>query len=42
MNEFNRANLEENTRFRPSEIIGTENYFHEEINQKKIMKLEIK
>ena len=35
MNEFNRANLEENTRFRPSEIIGTENYFHEEINQKK-------
>ena len=35
MNEFNRANLEENTRFRLSEIIGTENYFHEEINQKK-------
>ena len=35
MNKFNRANLEENTRFRLSEIIGTENYFHEEINQKK-------
>ena len=35
MNEFNRANLEENTRFRLGEIIGTENYFHEEINQKK-------
>ena len=35
MNEFNRANLEENTRFRLSEITGTENYFHEEINQKK-------
>ena len=35
MNEFNRADLEENTRFRLSEIIGTENYFHEEINQKK-------
>ena len=34
MNEFNRANLEENTRFRLSEITGTENYFHEEINQK--------
>ena len=27
--------MEENTRFRLSEIIGTENYFHEEINQKK-------
>ena len=35
MNEFNRANLEENTRFGLSEITGTENYFHEEINQKK-------
>ena len=35
MNEFNRANLEENTRFRLSEITATENYFHEEINQKK-------
>ena len=35
MNEFNKANLAEKTRFRLSEIIGTENYFYEEINQRK-------
>ena len=35
MNEFNKANLAEKTRFRLSEIIGTENYFYEEINQEK-------
>ena len=35
MNEFNKINLSEQTKFRLSEIIGTENYFHQEINQRK-------
>ena len=35
MNETNKINLSEQTEFRLSEIIGTENYFHQEINQRK-------
>ena len=35
MNEFNKINLSEQTKFRLSEIIGIENYFHQEINQRK-------
>ena len=35
MNEINKINLPEQTKFRLSEIIGSENYFHQEINQKK-------
>ena len=41
MNESNsikgigKTNLSEQTKFRLSEIIGIENYFHEEINQRK-------
>ena len=32
---INRTNLSEQTKFRLSEIIGIENYFHQEINQRK-------
>ena len=35
MNEINQINLSEQTKFRLSEIIGIENYFHQEINQRK-------
>ena len=35
MNEINKNNLPEQTKFRLSEIIGIENYFHQEINQRK-------
>ena len=35
MNEINKINLSEQTKFRLSEIIGTENYFIDEINQRK-------
>ena len=35
MNEINKTNLSEKTKFRLSEIIGIENYFHQEINQRK-------
>ena len=35
MNEINETNLSEQTKFRLSEIIKIENYFHQEINQKK-------
>ena len=35
MNEFNKINLSEQTKFRLSEIIRIENYFHQEINQRK-------
>ena len=35
MNEINKTNLSEQTKFRLSEIIGIENYFHQEINQRK-------
>ena len=43
MNENNsikaidKTNLTEQTKFRLSEIIGIENYFYQEINQKKII-----
>ena len=36
MNEINKANLSEQTKFRLSEIIGIGNYFHQEINQRKL------
>ena len=35
MNEINKINLSEQTKVRLSEIIGTENCFHQEINQRK-------
>ena len=35
MNETNKINLSEQTKFRLSGIIGVENYFHREINQRK-------
>ena len=35
MNENNKINLSEQTKFRLSKIIGIENYFHQEINQRK-------
>ena len=35
MNEINKINLSEKTKFRLSEIIGIENFFHQEINQRK-------
>ena len=35
MNEINKTNLSEQTKFWLSEIIGIENYFHQEINQRK-------
>ena len=35
VNEVNEINLSEQTKFRLSEIIKIENYFHEEINQRK-------
>ena len=36
MNEINKINLSEQTKFWLSEIIGIENYFHQEINQRKL------
>ena len=38
MNEINKINLSEQTKFRLSEIIGIGNYFHQEINQRKLRK----
>ena len=35
-NEINKINLSEQTKFRLGEIIGIKNYFHHEINQKKV------
>ena len=35
MNEIDKINLSEQTNFRLSEIFEIENYFHQEINQKK-------
>ena len=35
MNEINKINLTEQTKFQLSKIIGIENYFHQEINQRK-------
>ena len=34
---IDKKNLSEQTKFRLTEIIGIENYFYQEINQKKIM-----
>ena len=36
MNEINKINLSEQATFRLSEIMGIENYFHQEINQRKL------
>ena len=36
MNEINKISLSEQTKLRLSEIIGIENYFHQEINQMKL------
>ena len=35
MNQISKINLSEETKFRLSEVIGIENYFHQEINQRK-------
>ena len=35
MNEINKINLSKQTKFRLSEIIRVQNYFHQEINQRK-------
>ena len=35
IDETNKTNLSEQKKFRLSEIIGIENYFHQEINQRK-------
>ena len=35
MNEIKEINLSEQTKYRLSEIIRIENYFHQEINQRK-------
>ena len=35
MNEINKINSSEQTKFRLSKIIGIENYFHQKINQRK-------
>ena len=35
MNEIKEINLSEQTKYRLSEIIGIDNYFHQEINQRK-------
>ena len=35
MNEINKINLSEQTKFRLSEIIGIKNYFYQEVNQRK-------
>ena len=36
MNEINRINLSEQTKFQLSEIIRIENYFHQKINQREL------
>ena len=36
MNEINKINLSEQTKFQLNEIIGIENYFNQEINQRKL------
>ena len=42
MDEINKINPSEQTKFRLSEIIGIENYFHQEINQRKSCSKKIK
>ena len=36
MSEINKTNLSQQTKFRLSEIIEIEDYFHQEINQRKL------
>ena len=36
MNEIDKTSMSEQTKFRLGEIIGIENYFHQEINQRKL------
>ena len=36
MNEINKINLSEQTKFPLSEVIGIENYFQQEINQRRL------
>ena len=36
MDEIDKTNLSEQTKFRLNEIIGIENYFHQVINQRKL------
>ena len=36
MNEINKTNLSEQTKFRLSEIIRVESYFHQKSNQRKL------
>ena len=36
MNEFDRKNLTDQTKYRLNEITTIENYFNQEINQRKI------
>ena len=36
MNEINKINLSERTKFLLSEIIGIENYFRQKIDQRKV------
>ena len=36
MDEINETNLSEKTKFRISQIMGIEDYFHQELNQKKL------
>ena len=36
MNDSNKINLSEQTKFRLREITGIENYFHQQINQRKL------
>ena len=41
MNEINKINLSEQTKFLLSKIIGIEKYFHHEINQRKLCSKEV-
>ena len=41
MNEINKTNLSEQTKFRLSKIIVIKNYFHHEINQRKLCSKEL-
>ena len=36
MNEIDKTNLSEKTKLGPSELTEIENYFHQEINQRKL------
>ena len=35
MNEINKTNLSEQTKYKLNETIGIKNYFHQETNQRK-------